>query len=60
MIDKYQLEDLVLEGLRKQRCFVRVSNSDVGRVLLDGALDIGALTDYLWEKLPLKSALPER
>jgi hypothetical protein len=61
MIDKYQLEDLLLEALHKQRsCYVRVSDHDVGRVLVDGALDIGDLADHLWERLPFKSALPER
>lgn len=59
-MDKYQLEDLILTELRKQPCFVRVSDTDTGRVLVDGALDISRLTDFLWEKLPLKSAMPER
>ena len=59
-IDKYQLEDILLEALRKQRAFVRVSDHDVSRVLVDGALDIGDLADVLWERLPLKSELPPK
>jgi hypothetical protein len=59
-IDKYQLEDILIEALRKQRAFVRVSDHDVGRVLVDGALDVGDLADVLWERLPFKSAVPER
>lgn len=61
IMTKYWLEDLILEELRKQPCFLRVSDSDTGRVLVDGVLDLGRLADHLWEKLPLKSALlPER
>lgn len=60
MMTKYDLEDLILAELRRQPCFVRVSDTDTGRVLVDGALDLGRLTDVLWEKLPLKSAMPER
>ena len=59
-IDRYKLEDLILEELRRQPCFVRVSDSDLGLILVDGTLDLGRLADFLWERLPLKSALPER
>jgi hypothetical protein len=58
-VNKYQLEDLILEELRKQPCFVRVSESDVGRVLVDGVLDVGRLADVLWAKLPFKSERPD-
>ena len=58
MIDKYQIEDLILEALRKQKCFIRVSDVDVGRVIVEGSLDISRLTDHLWENLPLRTAHP--
>ena len=57
MLDKYQLEDLLLALLRKQSCFVRVSDIDVGHILVSGVLDLGRLAEQLWEKLPSQ---PER
>ena len=60
VMDKYQLEDLILAELRKQSCFVRVSDIDVGHVLVSGVLDLGRLAENLCEKLPLKSPLPPR
>jgi len=60
MTDRYQLEDLLLEQLRRQPCFVRVSDTDVGRILVDGVLDLGQLTDFLWDRLPFKSIIPPR
>ena len=60
-IDKYDLEDLVLEALRKQPTLaVSVSASDAGYVLVNGMLDLGRLIDHLWERLPLKAEHPER
>ena len=53
-MDKYHLEDLLLAELRKQPCFIRVSDADVGLVLLDGVLDLGRLAENLLAKLPLK------
>lgn len=50
--NKYQLEDLILEALRKQSCFIRVSDIDVGHVLIHGTLDISRLTEHLWKHLP--------
>ena len=49
---KYDLEDLILVELHKQQCFVRVSDKDVSRVLVDGTLDVGRLAEALWEQLP--------
>lgn len=51
-IEKYDLEDLLLAELRRQSCFLHIDNNDVGRIIVNGALDLGRLADHLWEQLP--------